>query len=57
MNKDYQTIRMQLWSDVYCNYTRASNSTNKEAGTLWADYALAEFDQRFKENVGTKATK
>lgn len=52
-NKDYKQehllARKKLWSDVFVAYTSASNSTSKDGGVTWADFALEAFDERFKK--------
>ena len=52
-NKDYKQehllARKKLWSDVFVAYTSASNSTSKNGGVTWADFALEAFDERFKK--------
>ena len=49
MDKDIETTRMQLWADAWVQVANASNCTNMSSPTSWADEALAQFDERFKE--------
>ena len=46
---NHQTVRQQLWCNTAIAVAASSNSCNKESMTLWADYALAAFDERFPE--------
>ena len=54
MNKDYEIIRAELWKDVYVAYVQASNSTNPNGGSGWADCALKAFDDRFKDRLSSQ---
>ena len=47
-NEEHKLTRKKLWIDVFVAYTGSSNSTSKNGGATWADFALKEFDERFK---------
>lgn len=48
MERDHEDQRKRLWIDVFVAVANASNSVNKESCARWADYALQEFDSRFR---------
>lgn len=53
MNKDltieeiHENFRKELWCNVYVGYVSASNSSDPNGASRWADIALNEFDKRF----------
>ena len=49
-NEEHKLTRKKLWIDVFVAYTSSSNSTSKNGGATWADFALKEFDERFKKS-------
>jgi len=57
MNRNYATLRAELWIKTWVAYTQADNSTKPETGFVWADKAVREFDQRFKETLDTEEKK
>lgn len=48
MLKEHDEVRKKLWCDVYVAYVNASNSTSMAYAKLWADRALKDFDETFK---------
>jgi hypothetical protein len=58
MDKDeilrHQEQRKQLWIDAWVKVAGASNCVNKTTATSWADKALEEFDNRFKQPIKEK---
>lgn len=45
--KGHEQQRKELWCRVYVAYVTASNSTEIDGATAWADKALERFDERF----------
>lgn len=43
------TKREKVWIEIAKAYTSSSNSTNKGAGVVWADYFADEFIRKFGE--------
>ena len=48
MAKEYDSIRMKLWADVWVAVSNSSTCLEMLTATRWADRALKEFDERFK---------
>jgi hypothetical protein len=46
---NHTEIRRKLWRDVAIGVATSSNSKLTGSMSTWADFALAEFDKRFKE--------
>jgi len=49
MKKDFESMRAELWCNVFVAYVSASNSTQVEGAKNWADRAVENFDKRFKD--------
>ena len=46
---NHTEIRRKLWRDVAVAVAGSSNAQHKTSTSAWADFALAEFDKRFKD--------
>jgi len=46
---NHKEIQKKLWCDVYIAVATSGNCVNIDTPTRWADKALAEFNERFKE--------
>lgn len=51
MNKDYETLKAELWIQAWCSCASAGNCVKTSTCNAWADSAVREFETRFKATL------
>ena len=54
MNKDHESQRKELWINAWVAVANSNSSYRIGVPTEWADRALSDFDDRFKEKAITQ---